>query len=100
MDKSDLRMFGGTVKRLLPIVIVAFLGAISARAQEVWAPFTGIWNRLDGGPALSLGYMFIKDETTTLTSRQFLTFLGSAVTCVDSAANSATECTIASSSGY
>lgn len=39
------------------------------------------------------GYTTIKDETTPLTQRSTLAFLGSGVTCVDN--NSQTECTIA-----
>jgi len=40
------------------------------------------------------GYATIKDEASALTQRAILTFLGSAITCVDNAGNLATECTV------
>lgn len=54
----------------------------------------------DGGVAVSSGYLSIKDETTPLTPRSILTFLGSPITCVDNGANFATECTVTTGSGY
>lgn len=51
------------------------------------------WTTLSGGS----GYNLIKDETTSLTARTTLAFLGAGVTCADS--GSQTECTIAGGSG-
>lgn len=51
------------------------------------------WSTIGGGS----GYNLVKDETTGLTARTTLAFLGAGVTCTDS--GSQTECTIAGGSG-
>ncbi len=52
------------------------------------------WTTVGG---VGSGYNLVKDETTSLTSRTTLAFLGAGVTCTDS--GSQTECTIAGGSG-
>lgn len=51
------------------------------------------WTTLSGGS----GYNLIKDETTSLTARTTLAFLGAGVSCADS--GSQTECTISGGAG-
>ncbi len=53
-------------------------------------------NTISGGGS---GYTTIKDETTALTARSTVAFLGAGVTCVDNSGSSQTDCTITGTNG-
>lgn len=86
------------MKKLL--FFLAPLALASAALAQPSYPVDQAAVRLDGGLVVPAGYLTLKDETTALTQRSILTFLGSGVTCVDNAGNLATECTITAGTGY
>lgn len=80
--------------RWLMLVIAVLIGSDCLSAQTQQKETTA----KDGGTVVNV-YGSIVDETTPLTARQTITFLGSAITCVDNAGNLATECTVSGGAG-
>ncbi len=77
-------------------VIGRALGSQATPGSTFLLMLNGLDNNAGGGGG---GYNLIKEETTGLTARTTLAFLGTAVTCADNAGLTQTECTISGSGG-
>lgn len=87
------------MRRWLGLALLLLCAQV-APAQESYADSKNNFAvEKNGGLAVPLGYLTIKDESTARTQRSILTFIGSTVSCADSVANSATECTFTGGGG-